>query len=399
MRKLISLAIGLIFITTLLGCSGDDSSSGSAPNESKTPDSSSSVTTIPNNEQEYPKIASWLAKKDEIIASEKPFDLIMTGFVMLDEAEKIKSQNPNAILLAGLSTNWIWENPDWMEFLTTVASYGSDKTYEINDEMYLRNPDGSRCPFGWASESWGQEEIWAMDPRNPEWVELITSFYKTTLEQPQHDGIIVDMVVEKQWWCPDAISDEEWLEATRDIYAKIDKLNKDDKLVIFNSGKNLADIDEYDQYFDGYVMENFMGDQLKSTFEEGLAEADSDFMVIYAVDTDDTGIKDLNRMRLGLTLSLLNDNTYFTYDFGPRDHGQAWWFPEYDADLGDPLGTYYEKDNAYWREFENGTVVSSPNTTVTVTFDTVHTDVTTGEQSQTFEVSQGDGRIFIKSDA
>ena len=248
MKKLVLLAIGVLITIALLGCSNGDTSNGATSE----PDSGSSVTTIPNNEQEYPKIASWLAKKDEIIASEKPFDLIMTGFVMPDEAEKIKSQNPNAILLAGLSTNWIWGNPDWMEFLTTVASYGSDKTYEITDEMYLRNPDGNRCPFGWASESWGQEEIWAMDPRNPEWVELITSFYKTTLEQPQHDGIIVDMVVEKQWWCPDAISDEEWLEATREIYAKIDKLNKDDKLVIFNAGKNLSDIDEYSQYFDGW---------------------------------------------------------------------------------------------------------------------------------------------------
>jgi hypothetical protein len=321
----------------------------------------------------------------------------MTGFLMPDEAEKIKSQNPNALLLAGLSTNWVWENPDWMEFLTTVASYGSDKTFEITDEMYLRNPDGSRCPFGWASEDWGQEEIWAMDPRNPEWVELITSFYKTTLEQPQHDGIIVDMVVEKQWWCPDAISDAEWLEATREIFAKIDKLNKDDKLVIFNSGKELADIDQYADFMDGYLMENFMGNW-GADYETGLKAADSSHIIIYAIDTDDTGIKDMNKMRLGLTLSLLNDNTYFTYDFGPRDHGQAWWFPEYEANIGNPLGAYYEKDDTYWREFENATVVSSPDKDVTVTFDTIHTDITTNEQSQTFVVKKGDGRIFIKTE-
>ncbi|MBT4512524.1 MAG: hypothetical protein HOC20_10000 [Chloroflexi bacterium] len=393
MNKLVLLAMGILIAMALLGCSGNDTGNGSTPNESKTPGSGSTITPV--SKAEYPKIASWLAKKNEIIASGKPFDLIMTGFVMPDEVEKIKSQNPNAILLAGLSANWIWDNPDWMDFLTTVASYGSDKTYEITDEMYLRNPDGSRCPFGWASDTWGQEEIYAMDPRNPDWVELITSFYKTTLEQPQHDGIIVDMVVEKQWWCPDAISNQEWLDATKSIMSKVQQLNTKNKLIIFNAGKNLCDIDEYSQYFDGYLMENFMGDQLKATFDEGLKAADGDYIVIYAVDTGDTGIKDMNKMRLGLTLSLLNDNTYFAYDFGPRDHGQAWWFPEYDADLGNPLGAYYEKDNAYWREFENGMVVSSPHTDVTVNFDTIHTDVTTGEQSQTFEVGPDDGRIFI----
>jgi len=389
MKKLVLLAVGILITVTLLGCSGDGSTNGS------TPDGGSTVTST--SEVDSPKIASWLAKKDEIIASEKPFDLIMTGFVMPDEAEKIRSQNPDAIILAGLSYNWTWNNPGWMEFLTTVANHGSDKTLEITDDMYLTNPDGSRCPFGWESEAWGQEEIYAMDPRNSDWVELITSFYKATLEQSQHDGIIVDMVVEKQWWCPDAISDEEWLDATKSIMAKVQQLNKKDKPVIFNAGKDVFDIDEYSQYFDGYVMENFMGIQHKSTYQQGLKAANDDYIVIYAVDTDDTRTKDMNKMRLGLTLSLLNDNTYFAYDVGPRDHGQAWWFPEYDADLGDPLGAYYEKDNAYWREFENGTVVSSPDVDITVTFDATHTDITSGEKLLTFEVKKGNGRIFIKS--
>ena len=43
--------------------------------------------------------------------------------------------------------------------------------------MYLHTPDGERCGFGWESEEWQHEEIYAMDPRNPEWVELIISFY------------------------------------------------------------------------------------------------------------------------------------------------------------------------------------------------------------------------------
>ncbi len=48
-----------------------------------------------------------------------------------------------------------------MDFLLTVANYGRDETLEITEEMYLHNPDGSRCAFGWASEEWNQEEIYA----------------------------------------------------------------------------------------------------------------------------------------------------------------------------------------------------------------------------------------------
>ncbi len=344
----------------------------------------------------FPKIASWLAKKDEIIAGKHPYDLVMTAWFTPEEAEKIKVANPNAKILAGLSVNWVWDNRDWMSFLATVANYGKKDPIEITEEMYLHKPDSERCAFGWASEKWGQEEIYAMDPRNEKWIGLITSFYKNVLDQASHDGIIFDMVTEKQWWCPEAISDAEWLSATKNIFSKIEKLNTKNKLVIFNAGKDVSDINEFGEYFDGYLMENFMGDQMKTTFDDGLSAADSKYLVIYGVDTNDTGQKDLKKMRLGLTLSLLNDNAYFTYDFGPRDHGQDWWFSEYDADLGKPLGEYYKKDNAYWRNFENGLVVSSPYSDAKVSFNEEYTDVTTEEKSKSFSIEKGDGRIFIK---
>ena len=349
---------------------------------------------------QYPKIASWLAKKDEIIDSGKPFSLVMTAWFLPDEAEDIRAQNPSVILLAGLSINFLWDNPGQMEFLETIASYGREEPLEITEGMYLRTSGGQKCPFGWASEEWGQEEIYAMDPTSNEWVELVTSFYENVLEQPQHDGIIVDMVIENPtaYW-PDAISDQGWVEATKSIMTEIDELNTENKLVVFNAGREFADIDEYGAFMDGYLMENFMGDQCKTTYRDGLRAADDDYIVIYGVDTDDTGTKDMNKMRLGLTLSLLNDDTYFAYDFGPRDHGQAWWFPEYDADLGEPLGDYYEHDSAYWREFDNGVVVSSPDVDVDVVFSEEHTDVTTDTTSTTFSVEAGDGRIFIKSAA
>ena len=347
--------------------------------------------------KQYPEIASWLAKKEEIIDSGKPYSLVMTAWFTPEEAARVKSQNPDAKLLAGLTTNWVLDNEGWMTFLETVASYGREEPLEVKESMYLKNPDGSRCAFGWESEEWGHGEIYAMDPRDPGWRELVLSFYRNALEQPQHDGIIVDMVTERQWWCPEAISDEEWMEATKEIMRELEELNAENKLVIFNAGLEFSDIDEYGEFMDGYVLENFLG-EWGADYAAGLEAANnSRYIVIYAVDTDDTGEKDMERVRLGLTLSLLNDNAYFAYDFGPRDHGQAWWFPEYDADLGEPLGEYYKKDGAYWREFEEGVVVSSPYANTSVVFEEDHADVTTGISSKNFVVGEGDGRIFIKS--
>jgi len=342
-----------------------------------------------------PNISSWLAKKDAIIASEKPYDMVMTGWFTPEEALQLKSQNPNVLLLAGLSLNWIWENEEWIAFLETVASYDHDGPLKLTEQMYLKTPQGEKCAFGWQSDEWGHEEIYAMDPRDPDWVELITSFYFNVLDQPQHDGVIVDMLSEKQWWCSEAISDEEWFSATQTIMAEIQQYNTNEKLIICNSGCYYEDIDLYHDFFDGFLLENFMGDQCGSTYEEGMHAAETGKIVIYAIDTDDTNVQDMNKMRLGLTLSLLYDTTYFTYDVGPRDHGDAWWFTEYDADIGGAEGVYYQQDTAYFRSYEHGLVVSAPYSAVTVSFTQPHTDVSTGITGIEFVVPEGDGRIFL----
>ncbi len=374
-----------LFITILLfaGCVEEDQPSLSPENSIES--------------QQYPKIASWLAKKDEILQSGKPYSLVMSGWFTPEEVETIKSRNPDALCLAGLTVNWVYNSAEWITFLETVASYGREDPLTIHEDMYLKNSQGERCAFGWASDEWGSEEIYAMDPRNSEWVELITSFYKNVLAQPQHDGIIVDMVTEHSW-CPEIITNSEWIHATQEIMAQMEDLNTENKLVIFNAGRDFSEIDKYSEYMDGYLMENFLGEQFGAGFDEGLEAAQREHIVIYAVDTDNTGKKDMKRMRLGLTLSLLNDNTYISYDFGPRDHGQAWWFPEYDVDLGEPLGSYVSKNDAYWREFEEGIVVASPHTDTSVSFEKVYMDVTTGETSQQFAIEQGDGRIFVLPD-
>ena len=397
MQALSTILLGVFLLTVnSLACENEVAS----PAHKITPSPGEAFTTSP----QYPKIASWVAKKDEIIKSKKPYDFIMADWFTVEEAQMIRDQNPNVKILAGAAISWVNEDINFINYIEVLGNLGTSKKIKIDDEMYLKKPNGEKCPFGWASDEFQQQEFYVMDPRNPQWIELMTSFYKNILTQPHHDGITFDMVSETSP-CPEAISDKEWLEATKEFMEGIKNINTEEKLVIINSGGYLSLIDEYSEYFDGFLLEKFLGKPFKkgwpsgANFHEGLRDAQSGKITIYAVDTDDTGVKDMNRMRLGLTLSLLNDNTYFTYDFGPRNHGQAWWFPEYDADLGVPLETYYEKDNAYWREFENGTVVCSPDTDVTVTFDTIHKDITTSEQSQTFEVSQGDGRIFLKSDS
>ncbi len=63
------------------------------------------AATEPQESEEkadFQKIANWLAMK-----SKKICDLVMTAWFTLEEAPKIKSVNPKAKLLAGLTVNWV----------------------------------------------------------------------------------------------------------------------------------------------------------------------------------------------------------------------------------------------------------------------------------------------------
>jgi hypothetical protein len=77
------------------------------------------------------------------------------------------------------------------------------------------------------------------------------------------------------------------------------------------------------------------------------------------------GSRNWRLMRFGLMSSLLGDG-YYSYDFGDRDHGQSWWFDEYDTVLGRatqppralvPKGSGTIVDGVWWREYERGAVI------------------------------------------
>lgn len=369
--------------------------------------------TVPRS----PRLALWLAKKSELIAHESAsFDLVMSGWFEPAEAEAILARRPSAKLLAGLTLTWVSSSQDWLTFLVTVANGGDPNgPLQITDDMYLMiddNEDGildHRCsPPGW------EDEIYAMDPRHEDWQDLILAFYDLVGAQPQHDGVIVDMLdaypfCEGAWSAgvPVPLDEDAWVDGQEDLLASVRANLPAGKWVIANAGLDLPVGSPFPQYLNGYLIENALGTQFGlSSVEELLASASramtttaSPHIVVYAVDTDDTGVVDPPRFRTGLVASLLADNTYFAYDYGPRDHGGVtdWWFPDhYDVDLGSALGPYALDGGAYKRDFENGSVVVAGDVPAAVVFATEHTDVATGASGTSFTVPEGDARVFLR---
>lgn len=363
-----------------------------------------------------PRLALWLAKKDELLAVEDAlYDIVMTGWFEPAEATVLGARYPSTILLAGLTHTWILDDPGWQEFLVTVANGGDPNgPLQINDDMFLmldEDQDGvpdHRCsPPGW-------EDIFAIDPRHPAWRELVLAFYQNVAEQPQHDGVIVDMVdaypfCEGAWssGVPTPMDATAWVSAQAELLALIQESTPAGKWVFANAGHDFPVGSPFPQYLNGYLLENFLG-AWGANLEEGLASAQralettaTPHAVIFAVDTDDTGEVDWTRFRLGLAASLLMDNTFFAFDFGPRDHGGVtdWWFPEYyDLNLGQPLGPYTTAEGVYRRDFENGAVVIAAQGDASVSFNTPHFDPVSGEIGLEWTVPQGDARIFLRAE-
>jgi hypothetical protein len=67
------------------------------------------------------------------------------------------------------------------------------------------------------------------------------------------------------------------------------------------------------------------------------------------------------RFRFGLASSLLFDDVFYSFDHGTEDHGQIWWYDEYEISLGEPVGDLYSVsgknkflEDVWRRDYANG---------------------------------------------
>lgn len=107
----------------------------------------------------------------------------------------------------------------------------------------------------------------------------------------------------------------------------------------------------------------------------------------------------LQRMRFGLATTLMGDG-FYSFDLHTRWRGQYWWYPEFDAPLGYPLGPCERNTDGTWsRQFDGGRVVVNPTQwDASVEFDKLHRDASSDRVDRQFVVPRLDGRIFLPDD-
>lgn len=105
---------------------------------------------------------------------------------------------------------------------------------------------------------------------------------------------------------------------------------------------------------------------------------------------------DLQTMRFGLCTTLMGDG-YFGYDSANLGRGDWWWYPEYEAPLGDPCGPAKKLPDGTWqRAFQGGLVIVNGTLyDAVVRQEKPHRNFSTGEVRTQFTLRSFDGRILV----
>lgn len=158
----------------------------------------------------------------------------------------------------------------------------------------------------------------------------------------------------------DTNPDAAWRAGMKNIYQKTRSLYPG--ITLIGNGTTR----QYQKDLNGSMLENFIPGAWSPTMETYKSNAtinQAPQVSIINANTLNTGMQNYRAMRFGLGSTLL-ENGYFSYDHGDQNHGQTWWYDEYSANLGTPLGraisrnslTVYKPD-VWRRDFEHGLVV------------------------------------------
>jgi hypothetical protein len=164
----------------------------------------------------------------------------------------------------------------------------------------------------------------------------------------------------------DSDIDAHWQEGMRALFRETRRLAGNPYYVVGN-----APNDAYKNDLNGIMLESFPASGWKETMRIYASTAQGGplprFMIINANTANKgTQMSNLKKFRFGLASTLMVDG-YYSFDYGDQNHGQTWWYDEYDVELGKAISpplslnnkAQFEED-VWRREYENGIAIVNP---------------------------------------
>ena len=282
----------------------------------------------------------------EILAK---FDLIQAD-LSAEQIQKIRSINPNAVILPFDSFSWDRSNRGVM------VSEWHDNTGrpDVSDD----------CPVYQGNKIIRGVQLNGLIYQD--WKAIVS----TACRSDGFDGVYLDHWDNPWWGETDRYTVEEFIQGMTHIGEKIRNIWPGLILI----GNPATDI-HFSYALNGFMWEDyprFSGSfaQIPATVQEWETKGtEPHILIINQRSKDDQAITDKineipgfwQRMRYATTMSMLFNSVYvmFNYGNGGSPHwANPWWFDEWDIDIGSPEGDAYQLSNTvYARKFTKGIIL------------------------------------------
>ncbi|HNX11031.1 MAG TPA: putative glycoside hydrolase [bacterium] len=383
-----------------------------------------------DDERLNPKLANYFLRwtiEDYEVEELARWDLLILDMEVQENSranlERIRSLNPDIIILAYITSeeaNADIYNSEW-QMNATLRKRLVD---QVESSYWLKDGSGQRISFWPGTYMFNLSANTGFNQFLPRFVS--ENIYSTGL----WDGIYYDNLWGDVTWVKGDIDinndgrtesaatvNSQWANGVKSMLDLSRRLMGNDVILM---GNGLI-YDGYQPYLNGMLMENFpspwenggtWSGSMKSYYRIAKYNRTPQLAVINSYSGDRNNFQ---KMRFALTSAMLRDGGYFSYDYNNTDHGQLWWYDEYDVDLGRALYPAYnllDRENdtfkpGLWRkDFENGLVlVNSTNQAQRYVFGFEEVEKINGSQDGTVndgtkvnwvKVNPNDGIILLK---
>ena len=284
--------------------------------------------------------------------------------------EKIRQLNPHIKILVYVTSQEIRHDAaSGYSVMRRKISAG------IPGEWYLTDANGERYTY-WSGTVMLNATNQCPRVNGKNWNEYLADFMaREILSTGLWDGIFYDNTwggltwftgqdvdVNKDGLADGGSADTAWRAGMRELFNTTRRVAGNKYILVGNTVTK-----EYGEDLNGIMMENFakhawyeiMGVYLSKT-QHNLQPR---IIIINSNTNNSANHTNYRAVRYGLASTLLGDG-YFSFDYGDKDHGQVWWYDEYDVNLGEPTleaqstsGLPKYTEGIWRRNYANGLVL------------------------------------------
>ena len=385
----------------------------------------------------YPRLANYFLRWE--ISDSEAVELAKWDLLVLDmevqensreQLKKIRQLNPEVIILAYITSQ---------EIIDDIYNYRDAYLRQclrenIADGWWLKDGQGKRISNWPETFMFNLSDGALLNDQGQRFNDYLPEFVVDNLKSTGlWDGVFYDNTWGDLAWVNNANIDidndgqtesqaeidQRWAEGFKKMLAKTRQLAGPEFVIVGNG-----------RVYDGYqgLLNGMMLESFPSSWENGgtwsgsmqtylklpSLNASPSLPIINIYDKNQTNYA---HVRFGLTSALLGEG-FFSYDYDVTNHGQTWWYDEYDINLGAAKSQPYNllaagnstvQAGLWRRDFKHGlAIVNSTNKTQTYIFTQEDVQHFLGSQDSSFnngrrinylKLAPQDGAILLKQDS